>query len=295
MPEARLTFAAGAVAAGIALSPVSNYAITGNFALTPGGSSFLFGRLVEDGIVIRYLNEKCPDPALRLCAFTEKFPTDADWWLWDGSSPFRKIGDFAGSAEEKAIALETLKLYPAMHLTAALRATLAQLVKFATEVASANTEPTVAMFKEHTPALFPQFMQARQQAQPFDVAPLNAVHIPVAASGDSLPRRRFGVWRQGSACRLHSPAYARHLPSCWRSPPNAADLRRVLGTPWTATAGRPGSGWPFWLNTAMTVAAWLFMPEAEHAAGPGDELAPMLISRVHSILRHCVNLGVAMG
>jgi multidrug efflux pump subunit AcrB len=39
--------AAGAVAAGLALCPVSNYAITGNFALTPGGSSFLVGRLVH--------------------------------------------------------------------------------------------------------------------------------------------------------------------------------------------------------------------------------------------------------
>jgi hypothetical protein len=199
LPNARLTFAAWAVAAGIALCPVSNYAITGNFALTPGGSSFLFGRLVENGIVIRYLNDKCPDPALQLCNFTANFPTDADGWLWDGNSPFRKINDFAGSAEEKAITLETLKLYPFMHLAAAFRETLAQLVSFATEVSSANTEPTVAMFKEHVPALFPQFMEARQQAQRFDVAPLNAVHVPVATLAMAclgmalLCRRRLGL------------------------------------------------------------------------------------------------------
>jgi hypothetical protein len=184
LPKPRLTIAAGAVAAGLLLCPVSNYAITGQFALTPGGSSFLVGRLVEDGIVIRYLNEKCPDPDLRLCAFADsKFPTDADGWLWDGNSPFRKLQDFEGSAEEKAIAMETLTLYPFMHLTAAARATLEQLVKFKTEVTSANTDPTIAMFKEHTPALFPQFMLARQQAQPFDVAPINALHVPVAALG----------------------------------------------------------------------------------------------------------------
>jgi hypothetical protein len=34
-----------------------------------------------------------------------------------------------------------------MHLTAALRETLVQLVSFATEVTSANTAPTIAMFK----------------------------------------------------------------------------------------------------------------------------------------------------
>jgi uncharacterized membrane protein len=73
------------------------------------------------------------------------------------------------------------------------------LVSFATEVSSANTEPTVAMFKEHVPALFPQFMEARQQAQRFDVAPLNAVHVPVAALAMAclgmalLCRRRLGL------------------------------------------------------------------------------------------------------
>jgi hypothetical protein len=195
----RLTFAAGAVAAGLALCPVSNYAITGNFALTPGGSSFLVGRLVEDGIVIRYLTDKCPDPALRLCAFTSDFPTDADGWLWDGNSPFRKLKNFEGSAEEKAIALETLKLYPVMHLVAAARATVTQLAMFKTEVTSDNTEPTVAMFKDHLPRLFPQFMQARQQSQPFDVEPINALHVPVAILGMAclvagvLFRRRLGL------------------------------------------------------------------------------------------------------
>jgi hypothetical protein len=51
LPKPRLWFAAGSVAAGIALCPISNLAITGNFAFTPGASSFLFGRLIEDGIV----------------------------------------------------------------------------------------------------------------------------------------------------------------------------------------------------------------------------------------------------
>ena len=200
LPPTRLTFAAGAVAAGIALCPLSNYAITGNFALTPGGSTFLFGRLVQDGIVKRYLDDKCPDPSIQLCAFTENFPTDADWWLWDGNSPFRKLKDFEGSAEEKRIIRETLMLYPLLHLKAALAATALQLVKFKTEVSFENNEPTIAMFKEHVPALYPRFMAARQQAAPFDVAAaLNLVHLPVAALaiaclGAALVlRRRLGL------------------------------------------------------------------------------------------------------
>src|SRR5208282_3635183 len=82
LPKPRLWFAEGSIAAGIALCPTSNLAITGNFAFTPGGSSFLFGRLIEDGIVARYLGEHCPDASLRLCDFKATLPEDADDWLW---------------------------------------------------------------------------------------------------------------------------------------------------------------------------------------------------------------------
>ena len=199
LPPSRLTFAAGAVAAGLALCPVSNDAITGNFAMTPGGSSFLFGRLVEDGIVLRYLNDKCPDPALRLCAFRSDFPKDADSWLWDPSSPFRALNDFEGSDEEKQILRETLTLYPLMHVKAALAATAMQLIKFRTEVNGTDNAPTIAMFKVHTPGLFPEFMRARQQIASFDIAPLNVIHVPVAAFAmfcvvaALLLRRRLGL------------------------------------------------------------------------------------------------------
>ena len=199
LPPSRLTFAAGAVAAGLALCPVSNYAITGNFAMTPGGSSFLFGRLVEDGIVIRYLNDKCPDPAIRLCAFRSNFPKDADTWLWDANSPFRTLNDFEGSDEEKLIPRDTLALYPLMHVKSALAATAGQLIKFKTEVNGTDNAPTISMFKVHTPGLFPEFMRARQQASGFNVAPLNVIHVPVAAFAmlcvvaALLVRRRLGL------------------------------------------------------------------------------------------------------
>jgi hypothetical protein len=199
LPRLRLTFAAGAVAAGLALCPVSNYAITGKFSMTPGGTSFLFGRLVEDGIVLRYLNDKCPDPAIRLCAYRSKFPKDADTWLWDSDSPFRTLNDFEGSAEERQIPRETLALYPLMHVKSALAATAEQLIKFKTEVNGTDNAPTIAMFKDHMPRLFPDLMRARQQTSGFNVAPLNVIHVPVAAFAmlcvvaALLLRRRLGL------------------------------------------------------------------------------------------------------
>jgi hypothetical protein len=182
LPKPRLWIAAGSVAAGIALCPISNLAVTGNFAFTPGGSSFLFGRLIEDGIVARYLGEHCPDASLRLCDYKATLPEDADGWLWDGDSPFRKLGDWKGfRAEERAITRATLERYPLMHASTAIVAAVTQFFTFRTEVSVEDNAPTVNMFAGHFPQLFAQFMRARQQAERFDVAPLNYLHVPVAA------------------------------------------------------------------------------------------------------------------
>ncbi len=181
LPKPRLTLAAAAVASGIALCPLSNLAITGTFAFTPGGSSFLFGRLIEDGIVERYLDERCPDPGLRICAYKSKLPDDADDWLW-GDSPFYTLGgwtDFA--AEQRAIIGATLKLYPLLHAETALAATVRQFLAFQTEISLTDNEPTIVTFHDLTPQLFDQFMRARQQSDHFDVGPLNLLHVPAAA------------------------------------------------------------------------------------------------------------------
>ncbi len=182
LPKPKKLFVAGSVAAGIALCPILNLAITGNFAFTPGGSSFLFGRLIQDGIVARYLGEHCPDASLRLCDFKTTLPDDIDVWLWDSNSPFRKLGGWKDlSAEERAITWATLKRYPLMHASTAVASAVRQFFTFQTDVDDDENAPTVNMFRIHFPHLFAQFMRARQQAEGFDVAPLNYLHWPVAA------------------------------------------------------------------------------------------------------------------
>lgn len=198
LPTPRLWLASGAVAAGIAMCPVSNYAITGKFAFTPGGSSFLFGRLIEDGIVARYLDEQCPDPALKLCATKADLPKIADDWLW-GDNIFNKLGYEAWEPEEKAIILATIARYPLTHVATALTATFSQFVSFRTEVSMRDNEPTIATFGHRFPALYPRFMKARQQDAKFNLAPLNWLYVPFAALGIAgigaalLWRRRLAV------------------------------------------------------------------------------------------------------
>jgi hypothetical protein len=200
LPQARLSFAIGAVAAGIALCPISNLAITGKLAFTPGGSSFLFGRLIEDGIVGQYLHDRCPDPALRLCAYKGNLPEDADGWLWGDDSPFYSLGGWAGfGEEERDMILATLPRYPLMHATTAIEATVEQLLSFQTEVSLEDNAPTYDTFAEHMPRLAPHLMSARQQAGRIDVGLLNLVHTPLAAvaiiglAGALMFRRRLDI------------------------------------------------------------------------------------------------------
>ncbi|MGE0061900.1 MAG: hypothetical protein AB7T86_07460 [Xanthobacteraceae bacterium] len=207
LPPLRAGLAAVAVASGIALALLSNAAITGNLAFTPGGANFLFGRLIEDGIVARYVEDECPDPALRLCAYRHELPGNADDWLWGPGTAFYKLGGDEGFRDEaREIIADTLTLYPAEHLLTAIEGTLKQLVTFKTEVAPpAHNAPAIAAFKEHTPQWFGALMAARQQSNPPDAALLNLIHWPVAAT--SLLglvallafRRRLGVTPQATA------------------------------------------------------------------------------------------------
>ena len=201
LPKPRLTFPAAAVAAGIALCLVSNLALIGKFGFTPGGASFLFGRLLEDGIIEQYLDDKCPDPALRICAYQDDIPEQADDWLWGNDSAFYKLGSWDGYAEEQGrIIRETLMLYPIEHLTTAIVATLGQLVSFKTEVSIDDNEPTFQTFAELVPDLVPPMMSARQQSGRLNVAPLNhTLYVPVAALAIAclvvalLARRRLAL------------------------------------------------------------------------------------------------------
>lgn len=182
LPPLRLRHAGIAVAGGVVLCLLSNLAIAGSFSFTPGGSSFLFGRLIEDGIAQRYLKKRCPDPRLRVCAYVDVLPDNADDWLWKNDTPFYVLGGAEGfGSEARRIVIGSVKMYPLAHAAAAVTATLEQFFSFRTEISTKDNDPTLDAIRDHTPQLLPAFMQARQQTRPFDIAPLNALHVPVGA------------------------------------------------------------------------------------------------------------------
>ena len=187
-----------ALALGLLIALSSNLIITGKFSFTPGGASFFFNRLVEDGIVTRYLDKRCPDATLRICAYRADISTGYDDWLWKNDTPFWKLGGWQGySDEQRRIILATLISDPLAHFTTALHATLLQLVSFKTEVAFLPGENayTIGTIRDRLPSLYPALMAARQQAKPFNVAQLNVVHVPIAALS-ILALAAVLIWRR---------------------------------------------------------------------------------------------------
>src|SRR5690606_17503664 len=140
-----------------------------------------FGRMLQDGLVARYLDEHCATERLKLCPYRHTLPPTADDFLW-GHSVFNQLGRFEGLGAEMAhIAGRALIAYPGAQIVAALRATAQQLIMVATGEGSHDwIAHTWGIFERFLPQEVPAMRAARQQHDAFDFTDLNRIHIPVA-------------------------------------------------------------------------------------------------------------------
>lgn len=171
-----------ALAVGLALTLAANFAVSGRLAWTPGGAALAFGRMLQDGIVARYLDEHCARARLRLCLYKDELPRDADEWFW-GSDLFDELGRFAGlNREMETIVFASLEDYPWMQTKAAARAFARQLVAVGTGEGVVNwIWHTYAIIEKFTPGAAPAMRAARQQTSGFYFwETINRLHVPVA-------------------------------------------------------------------------------------------------------------------
>ena len=181
-PSPNLTRAAGAAAAGIAIAVASNLAIAGQPRFTPGGSTFFFARLLQDGIIARYLTEHCPDPEIRLCAFRAELPQDSDEWLW-GNSPLGKLGGWdAFEPEARRIIIRSVIAYPLLHARTAIAATAEQFLKLGMGEGfhAKDNWHAESILRRYAPGTLAGFMASRQQHDAFRFEVLNSIQIPLA-------------------------------------------------------------------------------------------------------------------
>ena len=176
--QGTLTIALGAV-----MLVSANYALSGQVAWTPGGYSIAFARMLQDGIVTRYLNDHCATQQFKLCPYRNELPETADDFLWSRETVFNKLGRFPGMGDEMGyIAVHALADYPLWQAEAALMDTGEQLLKVAT---GENTDHPTLM---HTYGIFRDYLSqqlnavdtARQQKNHLTFGPFNLVHVPVA-------------------------------------------------------------------------------------------------------------------
>jgi hypothetical protein len=199
LPRRRLGNGVLAVALGAALVFAANATVTKRLTWTPGGFALSFGRMLQDGIVKKYLDEHCPQPRLVLCAYKDELPRDADEWFW-GSPLFDKLGRFAGlGAEMERIALASIAEYPLLQIKTAAIATAKQLIDVRTGEGVVNSIwHTYGIIERYRPGLTPDVRAARQQRGEIDFTVINRVHYPVALAcllllpliGGCLLRRR---------------------------------------------------------------------------------------------------------
>jgi hypothetical protein len=181
LPLPALGRGAGALALGVVMLLSTNFALSGQFAWTPGGYGIVFARMMEDGIVARYLEDHCPDARLRLCPYRHRLPRTADEFLWS-EGPFDELGRFAGLGEEmRTIVLESLAEYPGMQIETAATAAARQLVKVESGEGVVTTIwHTYGIIERYMPSVVPAMRAARQQHGEVSFRALNDVQVPVA-------------------------------------------------------------------------------------------------------------------
>jgi hypothetical protein len=190
VPRSALAPMTGALALGAVMLLAANYAVSKTIAWTPGGYGIAFGRMLQDGIVTRYLNDHCATEQLKLCPYRndrDALPLDGDSFLW-GNSVFNKLGRFDGLGDEmRTITLGSLRDYPLMQIETAIRATARQLVSVSTgEGINTHLWHTYGIIERYTPSLKPAMRAARQQHGEIGFDTINAIDVAVAWTAMAL-------------------------------------------------------------------------------------------------------------
>lgn len=80
-----------------------NYTKGFGFTLSSGSHVFVTAKLVETGIMKKYLDDSCGVKSLKLCQYKDALPNTLSEYLWEDYSPLYKTGGWEGSKSENLI------------------------------------------------------------------------------------------------------------------------------------------------------------------------------------------------
>jgi hypothetical protein len=213
IPVPGIASAVGATCLSVALLLAADLAVTGRFALTPGGEVFLFARLIESGIVGKVLAQECPRDDWTVCAFRSDLPTSADDFLWADNSPLYRVGgwdDVRLKREMASIIGRSMVTHPIDHIATAAALTVRQFFTLAT---THNMDPILSWparnsLVHHAPWLVQPFDNSPQQRSAVDLAGWSFwIVTPISMVGSlSLPIVAIFLWRRGQRRAAMLPA-----------------------------------------------------------------------------------------
>lgn len=185
--------------AGAMMLLAANFMMSGKLAWTPGGYGIAFSRILQDGIVVRYLNDNCATERLKLCPHRNTLPDSGDTFLW-GNSVFNKLGRWDGLGDEmRHIVLNSLAAYPGHHLFAAVSSASRQLTMVSTgEGVHSDLMHTHRIIERYLPHQAAFMQTSRQHRGDLSFTGFNSVHVPVAYGSMLMIAAFLGyaIWRR---------------------------------------------------------------------------------------------------
>ncbi len=112
--------------------PAVNRMVDGKWSMGKGSYTFLIGRLLDNGVLKRYLDENCGREQFRLCLYKDSLPDNSRNFHWNPDSPLAKEGGWGvPEPEYQKIVWNTLTSpkYLALHVWESMLSTPSQLLQ----------------------------------------------------------------------------------------------------------------------------------------------------------------------
>jgi hypothetical protein len=180
LPLRKVLPIAAVVLSGWLALPGMHWVFGGSFTVSRSSYMFLMGRLVESGILDRYLAKNCADSNyMQLCKYRSELPNDAISFLWDAQSVPNRTGGWEAHRQEYEFIIRDIltspRYYPAL-VSEAIQATFRQLVSVEHgDGLTAFRENTNPFWKvqEFFPYELREYLSSRQNTSRFDFSELN--------------------------------------------------------------------------------------------------------------------------
>lgn len=150
---------------------IANYAVDGRAYISRGGHVFLMGRLLETGVLERWLNDHCGSGGYRICGYHDDLPVNAEKFMWEDRSPLAWADGWDSTRVEYNAIVRSAFAEPrywGAHLMGSLRSTGHQLTlwhlgeSLTGQYFRDPTSPPAFMIRNHMEHEYEAYLGSRQ-------------------------------------------------------------------------------------------------------------------------------------